>query len=154
MKRIFFILLAGLLIGGFAGCESPGCLQGEIECHLGFYHNNGSNIVDTLIDSTIVYPILHPDELLVTYSEKSQGFSTILNNNSDTTSFIIYYDSIAYDTLHLVYERELNMISHDCGFAHFFRLKEVINTTNRMDSIWIAHELVNYDNEEHIKLYY
>jgi len=154
MKQFLFIILAGLFLFGLLNCESPGCMTGDINCHIAFYHNTGSQINDTIIDSTIVYPLLFPEEKLVSIFQKEKGFSDILDNTRDTTSFVLFYDSLVYDTIHLVYDRELNMISHDCGFAHYFRLKEVIHTNNKMDSVWISKPLVDYSNEENIKLYY
>jgi hypothetical protein len=167
VKNTAIITLLSLFI---YACDAPPCDDADgVQVNLGFYYFDGNTLQDTLIDSMNVF--LYKEEsttdtlnssiekdFLVAYSYKTQGntqsLSLPLSMIVDSSTFIFEFDSCCFDTLTLWYSQYLHMESHECGFVNFYNIKSYKITTNRIDSIWIRKDLVEYGDEENIKIYY
>lgn len=150
LLRIFFILLA------ISSCTADPCEYPDgVRTNIGFYSNDGRTLQDTLIDSLKVY--LLNDSLTVFYDGKSKKINNIalpLSMISDTSSFIMEFDSGIKDTLTFVYTQYLKLVSHECGFVNCYNITNYKASNNLIDSLWIRKDLVEYGNEENIKIYF
>lgn len=134
-------------------CDVLPCTEFDgVQLHAGFYTMDDAIVQDTTIDSMIIYPLNAEEAYYNGTSRKSSSISLPLGVDSDTTTYVFYLDSISYDTITFIYARQLNLISHECGFEHFFNLEEVRYTCNRIDSVWIRKDLVEYGEVENIKI--
>jgi hypothetical protein len=157
IRRYCFYLIGVLLLMYFFSCETaPPCDDANgVQANLGFYHYNGTTLNDTLIDSLAVYTqsilqILYYDGTQTATGKLELPLSMI----SDTSVFIFQFDSGVFDTLEFYYTQETRLISHECGFANFYTLTGATTTHNRIDSVWIRKNLVEYGDDENVKIYF
>ena len=73
---------------------------------------------------------------------------------ADSSAFIFQFGKSCFDTLIIRYNQYIHMESHECGFVNFYNIESYEMTNNRVDSIWIRKDLVEYGDEENIKIYY
>ncbi len=150
-KRYFFYLF--LFLATALSCDVLPCLEYDgVQLNAGFYKIENEIVEDTLIDSLIIYPLNSEDAYYNGSTRKSKSISLPLGVNSDTTSYVLFLDSISYDTITFIYARQLQLISHECGFEHFFNLEEIRYTCNKIDSVWIRKDLVEYGEVENVKI--
>ncbi len=126
-----------------------------VKANIGFYKFNGNVLKDTLIDSLQVVLFNETNDLYfdgINTKVKSVSLPLSMINNSST--FIFRFDNSAQDTLTLHYDQYLQMVSHECGFVNFYNILNYEMTNNNIDSIWIRKELVEYGEEENIKIYF
>lgn len=145
----YFLLLAVLSVS----CDVLPCTEYDgVQLNAGFYKINNRVVEDTTIDSLIIYP-LNSDTVSYNGVTKNTGsISMSLNVDNDTTGYVLFLDSISYDTITFICARELNLESHECGFEYFFYLQEIRYTCNRIDSVWIRKDLVEYGKVENVKI--
>lgn len=153
-NRIFFLFTFIVMV--IYSCDAPPCEDSDgVQVNIGFYHFDGKALQDTLIDSLNI--TLKNDSLFLYLDgtkQKTGSVSLPLSMISDSSSFILQYDSVAYDTITFRYTQFLKLESHECGFVNFFNITGIETTTNRIDSIWIRKDLVEYGTEENIKIYF
>jgi hypothetical protein len=153
-NRIFFILSLIILI--IYSCDAPPCEDSNgVKVNIGFYHFNGTSLKDTLIDSLNITLKNDSATLFLNGTKTKTGNVAFpLSMIADSSTFVFQFDSIAYDTLTIRYTQYLKLVSHQCGFVNFFNITSYKNTTNRIDSLWIRKDLVEYGTEENIKIYF
>jgi hypothetical protein len=148
LSLVFFVSL-GLMLA----CSKPPCeVNGDVQLNASFYRNVNNSVKDTLVDSVALVLGLQLDTVYFE-TNKTKSLSFPLNINSDTTTVVVTFDQKVSDTITFVVKRDLKMISHECGFAYYFEIQKVESTTNRIKSIWVSKELVEYGTKENIKIY-
>ena len=92
------------------------------------------------------------------YSSDIQGATNILalplSMIVDSSTYIFDFGTKSFDTLTLKYSQYIHLESHECGFVNFYNIESYKITNNQIDSIWIRKDLVEYGDEENIKIYY
>jgi len=151
-----FLFLITLIIIFIYSCDAPPCEDSNgVLLNIGFYHFNGTSLKDTLIDSLNITLKNDSATLFLNGTKKKTGNVALpLSMIADSSTFIFQFDSVAYDTLTIRYNQYLKLVSHQCGFVNFFNITSYENTTNRIDSVWIRKDLVEYGTEENIKIYF
>jgi hypothetical protein len=143
---IFFFVVA---------CTKPPCEKsGSVQLNANFYRNANNTVKDTLVDSvTLVLGVNLDTVVYEANTTKTQSLSFPLSMNSDTSRVVIVFDQQVSDTLTFVVKRDLTMVSHECGFVYYFNIDEVQTTNNKIKSVWVSKELVEYGTKENIKIY-
>jgi hypothetical protein len=154
-KNLLFFLISLIIIFIYS-CEAPPCEDTNgVKAKLGFYHFDGNALKDTLIDSVNIY--LKNDSLTHFFNgtkTKTGSISLPLSMITDSSTFIFKFGSSATDTLTFRYTQYLKLVSHQCGFVNFFTITNYKTTTNRIDSVWVRKDLVEYGTEENVKIYF
>jgi len=157
IKRNSFYFLIFLLLGYLFSCETPPPCEDAngVQANLGFYYYSETTLNDTLIDSLVVYAL---NEDLVLFFDgtqtRNQTIALPLSMISDTSIFIFQFGKDGTDTLEFRYTQYTKLISHECGFVNYFDISEIITTHNLIDSVWVRKELVEYGDEENVKIYF
>ncbi len=150
---IFLMACFALLVS----CEQPPCSDSDgVQLNAGFYKSNGISVKDTAIKK-LTTMILNQDETAQLSKILSDNYKMIylpLSKTSDTSVFILKFDTIGIDTLTFHYTRELKLISHECGFDFFFELSGAETTTHVIDSLWIRKAYVEYGEQENVKIFF
>jgi hypothetical protein len=155
-KNYFYILIIGFVAYLFS-CEAPPpCADANgVQANLGFYHYAETSLNDTLIDSLVVYTI--KDKKTPYYDGTKTKVDTIalpLSMLNDTSVYIFHFGTDGTDTLEFYYTQYTRLVTHECGFINFYNLTGIKTTHNLIDSVWIRKELVEYGNEENVKIYF
>ncbi|MBN1925674.1 MAG: hypothetical protein JW798_07560 [Prolixibacteraceae bacterium] len=136
-------------------CEQPKCEYSGVYVNCGFYHFDGTTLQDTLFDSLSIFVSIDPDTAWLDKTGKQVGSVQLpLSMVNDTSMFIFSFDSLLYDTLVFFHTKELHLVSHACGFINFFEITDIESTKHNLDSIWIRKSLIEYGEEENIKIYF
>lgn len=153
----------GLGLLAIAACsELPCSYTNGVQLNAGFYYFNGNTLTDTLIPNLIMHYGLE-DQSLYSDSTKSiytdtlrtvQSLQFPLSMLADSSIVIFEFDTISYDTLIFRYNKTLHLESHKCGFDNFFEITSIEATNNRIDSVWISNNIVDYGEKENIKIYF
>jgi len=169
-KKIRNTAIVALLSLFICSCDAPPCDDSDgVQVNFGFYYFNGNSLKDTLIDSLNVF--LYEEkisadtlngtiekDLLAAYLFEEQGdaqkIALPLSMIADSSTFIFQFGKSCFDTLIIRYNQYIHMESHECGFVNFYNIESYEMTNNRVDSIWIRKDLVEYGDEENIKIYY
>jgi hypothetical protein len=153
-KQLFFFI--SLIILFIYSCDAPPCEDSDgVMVNIGFYQFDGKALKDTLIDSLNIF--LKNDSLTHFWDGtkiKTDSVDLPLSMLTDSSTFIFRFDSSVNDTITFRYTQYLKLVSHECGFANFFNITGCETTTNRIDSVWIRKDLVEYGNEENVKIYF
>jgi hypothetical protein len=154
-KNGIFILIS-LIVLFIYSCDAPPCEDSDgVNVNIGFYKFDGKALKDTLIDSLNIF--LKNDSLTHFWDGtkiKTDSVDLPLSMLTDSSTFIFRFDSSVYDTITFRYTQYLKLVSHECGFVNFFNITSCETTTNRIDSVWIRKDLVEYGNEENVKIYF
>ncbi len=118
---------------------------------IGFYAPGELEPVQRPIDSLTVFGVGRPDSMIYDNAYSVFLAELPLNPNRDTTAFVLEFP-LQTDTLMVVYQRELNLISVECGFAMFFELEGIQNTENFITSTTISISEVINTFDEHIQI--
>lgn len=109
-----------------------------------------TNLVNAnFIDSLSIYSPVWIDS--VHYSTSS--FLLELSPFSDTTSFV-FASQLWHDTVFVLYERQLALLSQECGFVNYFTINSVWYTSNNIDSIEWVNKKITTQNDGHFKIYF
>jgi hypothetical protein len=153
-NQLFFLI--PLIIIFIYSCDTPPCEDSDgVKVNLGFYYFDGKALKDTLINSLNIY--LKNDSASHFYDGtkmKTGSVALPLSMITDSSTFIFRFDASVNDTITFRYTQYLKLVSHECGFVNFFKISGCETTTNRIDSVWIRKDLVEYGNEENIKIYF
>jgi len=138
-------------------CDQPPCADSDgVQLNAGFYQANGISVKDTAIKNLTTW-ILGQDETASLSKIMSDNYKIMylpLSKTSDTSVFVLNFDTLGTDTLTLHYTRELKLISHECGFDFFFELSRAKTTTHVIDSVWIRKAYVEYGEQENVKIFF
>ena len=154
MKKLLFILAVVALAVSVNSCEELPCPYNDgAGVNALFFELDG--VTEITIDSFAVTLLNNPNDPYTedyTFGVKSIRFP--LSIIDDSSSVIITFKDMVADTLVFYYSQEVKLINHQCGFDTFFTISEVSTTTNRINSVWVSKELVEYGNRENIKIYF
>ena len=150
-----FLFLFIVFIFFVMACSKPPCEEsGSVQLNANFYRNDNNTVKDTLVDSvSLVLGIGLDTVVYEENSAKTKSLSFPLSMNSDTSTVVVVFDQEVADTLTFVVKRDLRMVSHECGFVYYFEIETVETTNNRIKSVWVSKELVEYGTKENIKIY-
>jgi hypothetical protein len=152
-NRAFIAAAVIAIVLQMLSCEKEECTQSlENDAGFGLY-----TFADTLERDTTLYPLSvygegHADSLLGD-SAQTNALRLPLNPNKDFTKFIFKVGS-QKDTLHINYIRELNFISHECGFITDYHIEKARVSAHIFDSVVVTQKTVTRnEDEEHFKIY-
>lgn len=155
-RNLLFYSFIGLLLASVFACAPTPCDDANgVQVNLGFYLYDGVQLTDTLIDSLVVYTM---NDLETPYYDgtktKISSIALPLSMISDTSAFVFQFDSLHIDTIEFYYTQYTRLVSHECGFVNFYNITNVTTTLNLIDSVWVRKNLVEYGDEENVKIYF
>jgi hypothetical protein len=155
-RNCLFFFIIGLLLSFFSCQSPPPCEDANgVQVNLGFFYNSGTALSDTLIDSLVVYALTDKSTLYFDGTKtKDSTIALPLSMTSDTSVYIFNFGTEGSDTLEFCYIRHPKLVSYECGFVVFDTLTGVNVTHNHIDSVWIRKDLVEYGDEENVKIYF
>lgn len=147
--RNLIILFSVILIS----CESSEICRDNTETPLriGFYNSEDSS-QNAIIDSLTVYGIGREDTLIYDNARNVTRIELPLNISSDTTSFVFVFPE-NHDTLEVIYERAISLISIGCGFVTFYSLNKINYSDNEIKDIYKEFNNIRNDLNEHLKIF-
>jgi len=158
-RPVFYtlILWIGATVSGLFllnSCEpDTACkLSRNVELHISFKTWSDGTLQDTSISDLSIFGISREDSLL--YDKSSvETVSLPLNPSSDSVSFV-FTQNEQHDTLLLTYNREIYMLSIECGFITRYKIISASVRGQMADSLSIPESLVSTDDVTNINLYY
>ena len=149
LKTILLILVSVLF--GTSCAEDPECTQ-EVPYDfftVVFYDKNDYEAKNVKFDF-----ILNSDSTLVyEKQDSSETLSAIrfqLNPNADTSEYY-FFTGVKADTLQVIYSRELEWLSTECGPNFFYDGLDGVSET--FDSINVVQTIIDASVDENIRLY-
>ncbi|PRZ01846.1 hypothetical protein BY457_102254 [Marinilabilia salmonicolor] len=135
------------------GCEGEeACLSNQHAVQARLYSAWSTSDKDSTLENVSLIGIDMSDSI---YREQrlSELFMP-LNFESDTSTFVLGVSETLKDTLSIVYSKELDFISRDCGYVFTFDLDTILYSRSIIDSVSIAYPTVKYgESTANIKLY-
>lgn len=152
-------LLSGIVIFGFivmvftSGCQGEeACLSNQHAVQAGLYSAWSEEDKDSTLQDVSLVGIGRIDSIYRTQS-LSELFMP-LNFEEDTSTFVVAVSATMKDTLSVVYRKELDFISRDCGYIFTFDIDTILYSNAFIDSVAISYPTVKYgESTENIKLY-
>ena len=80
------------------------------------------------------------------------SFQLMLNPTRDTSAFYFYWED-RVDTLSVMYERQIAVVTPDCGFDQRIDNLEIINHTFLVDSIFVIKPHLEINDDNNIEIY-
>jgi hypothetical protein len=150
MKQITAFM--GVLL--MAACQTaPPCEYDEVTLKANFYKVDKSVLKDTTFAALTVY--IGADTLEPLFKNKAvKAVQLPLSMQADSSVFLFKFDSISFDTLIIKHTFDLKLVSHECGFVGFFDIQEATSSKNKIDSIRIPNNLVDYGLQENIRIHF
>lgn len=169
IKKLSLPLILGILIS-LSSCESTGvCTEpvtpnlmigfAEIDglgnpenvsppSNLKIYGNkDGIDIIGTTAETEYLYPSL-------SQADENKLIPLLFDVNRDTLTYILKFDGDIFDTLKINYIRENIYINKNCGYKTVFQQVELnYYSTNVIDSLILLSDNIEYDTEQHIKIF-
>jgi hypothetical protein len=135
------------------GCEGEeACLSNQHAVQARLYSAWSTSDKDSTLENVSLIGIDMSDSIY-----RKQRLSELfmpLNFESDTSTFVLGVSETLKDTLSIVYSKELDFISRDCGYVFTFDLDTIIHSRSIIDSVSIAYPIVKYgESTANIKLY-
>lgn len=152
IQIICMVLLAHLI----SACEELPCkYTNGVQLKAGFYVYNGISLKDTSLQNFRL-ELYNDDDTSyeITYDKLIQSISFPLSMLADSSVIILHFQNMKSDTMTIYYEKSLHLLSHQCGFDEFFEIRNIQTTTHQLDSVWIRNEVVDYAQNEHLKIYF
>jgi hypothetical protein len=150
MKLIVGIFIVLACIGCISCNKQTTCLQdARIVTNVKF-----TTLNDTLaiIDTTLPKPMLVSDAIAFVGNKNTRTFSFLNNSQTDSMTFLFVTDSaniakpLLVDTVQLVYTRQLNFVSKECGYNYYYNLLSITSTKNVLKKVSITQPLINNIN--------
>ncbi len=152
MKNCGWVLTLFFLICFSACTNDEVCEEATANnLRIGFYAPGETEPVQRPIDSLTVFGLERPDSMIYDNAYSVLLAELPLDPNNDTTTFVLEFPTET-DTLTVTYQRNLNLISVECGFAMFFDLEGMENTENFIVSTTILISEVTNTFDEHIQI--
>ncbi len=144
-KVIIFVVFIIII----PGCQEELCEDITVNpLRIGFYVTEDGEHAPYRVDSLSVKGLGH-DSLLYDNRFDVGRVEIPLNVSRDSCSFLFMFPDKA-DTLKVFYERNLTLVSIECGFVAFFEILDLEITNNFIRSYSIEEQNVTNVNEEHI----
>lgn len=151
IQRILLFMLVGGLLTSCAGDDA--CkLTRDVYLHITFRTPVPKTLHDTTLQNLTVYGWANEDSLLYDSASVSK-IKLPLDPSADSAIFMMK-SGPRTDTLRFRYQRQLHLISYECGFVVFYQLNEVTRFGNFADSFHIINPSVNTDDATNLFLYY
>ena len=116
---------------------------------------NDSETPKKFIDSLSVYSPEWADSIHYKTEGTSNSLLFMLSPNKDTTSLIFTSNLVDNnDTITFFYQRDLVLLSAECGFVVHFKIDSIANTWNYIDSLTLIKNQITTDVQGHIKIYF
>ncbi len=141
----------------FAVLLVAGCMQDELceditdnPLRIGFYTFEDGENTPISVDSLTVFGLEYEDFLYDNQYNVGR-IEVPLNMSVDNCAFVMVFPE-STDTLKVFYERNLSLVSVECGFVTFYDIFEVQTTNNSIQSYSIEENNVTNTNEEHLHI--
>ncbi len=141
----------------FAVLLVASCIQDELceditdnPLRIGFYTFEDGQNTPISVDSITVFGLEHED-FLYNNQYNVGRIEVPLNMSVDSCVFVLVFPE-STDTLKLLYERNLSLVSVECGFVTFYDIFDVQTTNNSIQSYSIEENNVTNTNEEHLHI--
>jgi hypothetical protein len=154
-NNISGILVLSVLAFILNSCSTP-CTQltENRSIKLGFFQIKANNIVDTTVKKVYIY--IRKDTMFYKGIDPASKVSLELDQNSDTSIFYFKTDSSksnTIDTLIFTYQKQIQLISSECGFNTVFTSLNLENYSRHIiDTIIKVTADVNSDVSVNYKL--
>ncbi len=148
MKSLPYFLLLLLI----AGCSSSDCtLSNRSYVYMLFYDEDNAAMTLT---NTITVTAAGTDSILVNSESSATQLELPLSYTNETDTFVMQYTSIMLDSIFVRHTNIPHFLSMDCGLGMYYHLDSVWSTHNAIDSIKIINPDIDYDEAEHIKIWF
>ncbi len=135
-------------------CEDDNCRTStDTRIKTIFYIDDETSVEDDVLSSLVVYSTLWNDSIYYSKEGISNSLKFQLSPTEDISEIVFSALGIN-DTLTFYYNRELFLISPECGFITNYNIDSINFTKNQIDSIKIIQTSVSNIDEEHIQIYY
>jgi len=169
IKKLSLLFFLGIVLA-LSSCESTGICTEPItpKLMIGFSKNDnlgnpedtnppsglkiygtkdGIDIVGQSEDNQFIYPDM-------SQVDKDKRVALLFDVNRDTLTYIFKFNENTSDTLQISYSRENKYVSKDCGYKTIFHQVDLDHySTNAIDTIILLTEEIEYDTEQHIKIF-
>lgn len=135
--------------------ELPCKYTNGVQLTAGFYSYNGVTLSDTSLQN-LTLELRNDDDssYQIKYNNAIQTISFPLSMLADSSLIVLNYSDLKSDTIIIRYTKSLHLESHQCGFDEFFEINNISSSNQKLDSIWISNEIVDYVQTEHLKIYF
>lgn len=153
-RHTYLYILIVLLSSSLAGCQNISCPLDNVVL-LGLHTYNGDE--KTIVGDTLTVTACGTDSVLVNRLYNFSELQLPMHNTSAEATldtFILNWKNYPVaDTLYLNHNCTIHFETIDCPPAVFHTLHNVHSTHYMLDSVSIIHPLVNYEKQEHLRLY-
>ncbi|TAJ15134.1 hypothetical protein DMA11_02900 [Marinilabiliaceae bacterium JC017] len=153
MNRLLwtFTILGLILI--FNHCSSDDmCLSYQHSMEVRLYSSTSKTDKDTALIGLEIIGV-GQDSAWTTDTFGQNKFFLPLNFNTDTTSWVFKHKT-RRDTIDVIYRKELNFVSGNCGFSQDITIDTITHSISFIDSIDVAYPSIKYgENVENVKIY-
>jgi len=147
-----YFLFTAIVVLAAASCTPEACFD-ETESFVKATFYNTAKKKASAPDSVSLYGFGHESAMIYNKSTGVQPAQFPLNNNSDTSRFVIKINGVT-DTLVFVYTSFPHLVSRECGFTIYHTLDTVLTTNHNIDYIYQANDNITTTNEENIQISY
>ncbi len=154
MKFLSDIIAIGLIVMVFtSGCQDEeACLSNQHAVQAGLYSAWSEEDKDSTLQNVSLVGVGRIDSIY--RNQNLSEFFMPLDFESDTSTFVVAVSATLKDTLSIVYRKELDFISRDCGYIFTFDIDTILYSNAFIDSVAIAYPTVKYgESTKNIKLY-
>ncbi len=145
IKALLFVLFWTIMVG----CQEELCEDITANpLRVGFYISEDGERFPESLDSLSVKGTGH-DSLLYDNQSNVGRVEIPLDMSRDSCGFLFMVPGKT-DTLKVFYERNLTLVSIECGFVIFFEILDIEITNNFIKSYSVKERNVTNVNEEHI----
>lgn len=149
-------LLVAMLVGVFVACQTETVCEDATASMLRmrFYtQNEAGESTPISIDSLTIYGIEKSQEKIYN-NRKSVAMAELpLNPGANQSGFVLVFPGEVHDTLLINYDRELNLISVECGFSMFYEIRELTNSFHALSAAEIINTLISNTFDEHLQIF-
>jgi len=152
-RKVGLLYITGFCLLFFS-CESEeSCEQSTVSALNASFYTILDSIPESIsVDNFTVYGIGREDSLIYDQASSVGNFILPLSPSYDTTGFVFTLGA-EIDTIIFLYSRELHLLSMECGFATYYYIERIDNTSNSIDSISVVNEKVTTGDDENIQIY-
>lgn len=147
-------VFAALMVLFLAGCQQEEVCE-ELTSNplrIGFYMTSESGqSLTALIDSLTVFGLNRPEDAIYDKQSAVSRIELPLDPGRDSCAFVLQFPEMT-DTLFLYYQRELTLLSVECGFIMFYDLERVELTRHVITGIQVNVNQVTNSLDEHLKV--
>jgi hypothetical protein len=154
--RHILLLIMCLMQFSLAGCQQDVVCEDvtSVLFRAGFYAIDDNDQESVLsIDSLSVYGVGRPDNLIYNNQRNVSRIELPVHPAIDSTGYVLEFPGGLSDTLWITYQRNLNLISVECGFGMFFDIERFACTETVIGSCELIFNQISNTSDEHLKVY-